>query len=453
MSLVLVSIPLALLVLAVRQYWNRLFMEKGGADAAALLPWLGRGLVLPLLGWIGLNLGLSSAIPPLIPEIALAKSAGKSWLPLAFELTVPGALIIGSYWAAISFAYLLTEIAIRTEAKDELLLTSAILSLVLLPFAVLAGWAGGCPAAGVAVLVWLVPLAHCTVSFAARAPAIPDYSSATARIKFGKYKEAELAVIGELEKSEDDFDGWLMLAELYATRFGDLREADQTIRTVCDQPSTTSLQISLAFHRLADWHLKLTDNPVAARRALAEIVRRLPGGHFAKMAQLRLDQLPASRRDWLEQQKPKTIRLPPLNDSLDDSAEPGSAPVDRTDALSLSQDLVEKLKQNPNDVEAREKLAYVLADRLGKADLAIEQLELLLGMPSQPGQKQARWLGLIAAWHLRHRRDFLSAKRVLEQLIREHPQTAEGFAAQRRLRLIEMDELMAKHAVPAPLSH
>jgi len=32
-----------------------------------------------------------------------------------------------------------------------------------------------------------------------------------------------------------------------------------------------------------------------------------------------------------------------------------------------------------------------------------------------------------------------------EQLIREHPRTAEGFAAQRRLNLIEMDELTAKH--------
>jgi hypothetical protein len=447
MSLVAASVPLACLLLIVWRYWHQLFLANTVSDSRPLLWWISRGLVLPVFGWIALNIGFSATFPPLIPEIALAKSAGRSWLPLAMKLSAPGVIIIGSFWAAVSFIYLLTEIAIRIETRDarnELLFLAIVIGLLALPFVALVGWAGRWPMSGLAALIWLVPLTHCTVSLASQPPSLPCYSSAIARMKFGKSKEAELSVINELEKCESDFEGWMLLAELYATRFGDLAEADQTIRAVCDQPSTTPFQISIAFHRLADWHLNLTDNPPAARRALEEIGRRLPGGHFAKMAQLRLRQLPATRREWLEQRKPKPISLPALNESLSEPNEPRQPPTDRSAALRLADELVEKLKQDPNDVATREKLALAFADQLGKPDLAIEQLELLMGMPDQPASDQARWLSLIAAWHLRHGRDMPAAKRILERLIREHAQSAEAFAAQRRLNLIEMEELSAR---------
>ena len=50
----------------------------------------------------------------------------------------------------------------------------------------------------------------------------PMYARAIARMKFGKYSEAEWEIIRELEKCEDDFDGWMMLAGLYANQFNDL---------------------------------------------------------------------------------------------------------------------------------------------------------------------------------------------------------------------------------------
>ena len=43
-------------------------------------------------------------------------------------------------------------------------------------------------------------------------PTPPMYARAIARMKFGKYSEAELEIIRELEKCEDDFEGWMMLA-------------------------------------------------------------------------------------------------------------------------------------------------------------------------------------------------------------------------------------------------
>src|SRR5262249_17477626 len=120
----------------------------------------------------------------------------------------------------------------------------------------------------------------------------PMYARAIAKTKFGKYTEAEWEIIRELEKHEDDFEGWLMMAELYANHFNDLAEAEQTILEICEQPRTTPTQLSIALHRLADWQLTRANDPDAARRALQMVSDRLPGTHLARMAQLRRNQLP-----------------------------------------------------------------------------------------------------------------------------------------------------------------
>jgi len=52
-----------------------------------------------------------------------------------------------------------------------------------------------------------------------------------------------------------------MLAELYARHFHDLPEADRNDSRACGQPNVTGIQISLALHRLADWHLDLGADP------------------------------------------------------------------------------------------------------------------------------------------------------------------------------------------------
>jgi len=80
-------------------------------------------------------------------------------------------------------------------------------------------------------------------------------------MKFGKYSEAEWEIIRELEKAEDDLEGWMMLADLYATHFGDLAEAERTILEICDQPRLTSSQLSVALHRLADWQPEAGSGP------------------------------------------------------------------------------------------------------------------------------------------------------------------------------------------------
>src|SRR5262249_26080226 len=133
----------------------------------------------------------------------------------------------------------------------------------------------------------------------------------------GKYSEAEWEIIRELEKCEDDFEGWLMLAELYANNYRDIHEAERTIMEICDQPTLTPSQLSIALHRLADWQLKIGSDPDAARRSLQIVVDRLRGSHLARMAQLRMNQLPQSKEELREQEQARPIPLPALGDKLE----------------------------------------------------------------------------------------------------------------------------------------
>ena len=448
MILIAAMVVVVCIALLTFHYWSRLEGAEGELGLPPFCPWAAYGLAIPFLGWLFLNCGVLRELPPLIPAIAMAKAGGGSWGELFFSLPAPGLLVIGSYWAAVSFVQMSAVIGVHAEPRSEWTVIAVGLSVFLAPPAVWLGWRGGWPWMGVALLVWLLPVAHCTVDLACKPPAKPFYARAIARLKLGKYEEAEREVIHELEKSEQDFEGWMMLADMYANHFGDLAEADRTVSAVCGQPDVTPLQISLAFHRLADWHLKVGGDPLAAARALDQICSRLPGSHFAKMASLRRQQLPKSRPELLEQQTPRKVRLPALTGDLDEQVSGPGTQLTRADSLRLVDECVERLRRNPNEAASREKLATLLAEELGKTDLGIEQLDLLLGTAGHADGKRAEWLGRQAAWHLRYRKDRGAAKAVLERLIREHPQSAQAFAAQRWLNLLAMED-RAQTALPA----
>lgn len=86
-----------------------------------------------------------------------------------------------------------------------------------------------------------------------------------------------------------------------------------------------------------------------------------------------------------------------------------------------------------------EKLARLLAEPLGKVDMAVDQIELLLGMGNQPGVKRVEWLTLIAGWQLQLLQDETAAMETLTKIIADLPNTPQAFSAQRRLNLIKAD--------------
>jgi tetratricopeptide (TPR) repeat protein len=300
----------------------------------------------------------------------------------------------------------------------------------------------------VAALFWVWPLAHHAISLKP-VPRPPLYARAVAKMQFGKYREAEQAIIGELEKCETDFDGWIMLASLYARQFHDLPEAERTIREICNEPGTTPSQVAIALNQMADWHLQVNADPVAARRALDEIVRRLPNTLLAWTAALRGQQLPATAAEWKEQQQARKFPLLPLSDQLDDRGAGTEPDPHDPAARALAERCIEKLKQDPNDVEVREQLALVLADQMGALGLAIDQINLLMEMPGQSAARFPGWLALMAGWEIRRGTNLDAARELLRRLIREHPDSVQAFAAQRRLKLLDMDEQIAKSGTAA----
>ena len=402
--------------------------------------WFIKGLVLPVLLWMIMNIGISWDLQPFMPQIQAAKIAGDPWIFHFLGYVGCGFFIVGSYWSALTLGWVLIRGAkgLQGDALSDfkaLCMTSLI--GMFLPAAGIT-YLGGWEIVGFAVTILLAPIAGYAPSILRTQRMPPMYARAVAKMKFGKYSEAEWVIIQELEKSQDDFEGWMMLADLYANQFHDMAEAEQTVLEICDQPRTTPSQVSIALHRLADWYLKHSQDPDAARRALQTICDRLPGTHLARMAQLRLNQLPQTIQDLREQQVAAPIPLPALGDQLDEPA-PVDMEMDRHKAAEMANVCAQRLQLDPNNVQAREKFARILTERLYKPDLGIEQLTLLLNMPDQPEPKRADWLGTIAAWHIRYRQDVDTGRNLLERVIREFPNSPQALAARRRIRLIDAE--------------
>jgi tetratricopeptide (TPR) repeat protein len=339
-------------------------------------------------------------------------------------------------------AVLSRQTAEPAQFRNCFLIWSAILG----PVAALLTWSLGWRFAGLGATIWLLPILQQVLALQPEQKTAPIYSRAIAAIHLDRYEDAEKAVIKELESCEDDFEGWMMLAELYANQFHDLPGAQELLRQTCDHPATTPSQFAVAHHRLADWQLKLAQDPDAARAALEEICRRHPRSHLDRMARLRIGQMPASREEWIARQGVKKIHLHTLRGPSRDSGAASSAPMSRQEAFARSQQCVQRLQSNPDDIAAREELARLWAEELDQVEMGVEQLDLLLAMRGVAPAKAAEWLGLLASWHLRYPQNLPAARAVLERLVRLHPQSPQGFAAQRRLNLLDLEAKMRQAA-------
>ena len=419
-------------------FWNQITAEVDRFTRRWLRSWIIKGLAVPIFIWFLLNLGTMPLMPPLTDGIARLRNSGLWGRSLAAQTTLASIIIVWN-WGAITLAWLLVGLIRRARNYEDLIIAAVFWSpaalLILSAMCALFGWTG----ISIGAVLWLFPLCQYVLDKAVIKQHSPSYGRAVGNIKFGKYADAELAIIGELEKCANDFDGWMMLADLYATQFHDLEEAARAVHELCAEPTTTLSQVSIAYHRLADWYLKLRGDPVAARRSLSEISVRMPGTHLDTMARHRMDQLAGSSEEHARQQQPRTVHMPPLSESLGDPAAADIPPVNRAEALARADQCVEKLKQDPNDVPVREELARLFAEQLQQPALAVEQIELLMDMPQQPPEKLAAWLGLLAAWQIKYRGDADAARKLLQKLVHEFPHSPQAFAAQRRLSLMEME--------------
>jgi hypothetical protein len=407
--------------------------------------WMFKGLLIPFLLWMLFNAAAWDWLPPLMPEVEVAKMNGE-WPQMMERIAALGLCVAGTYWSAVTVMWLL--LVLWRQAADPPQFRSCVLlwSALLGPVAVLITSAFGWRFAGLGATLWLLPILQQVLALQPERKTAPLYSRAIAAIHFDKYAEAEQAVVDELQSCEDDFEGWLLLAELYANHFNDLPGAQKLIHETCAHPATTPPQLAVACHRLADWHLKLALDPAAARAALEEICRRHPRSHLDRMARLRINQLPATSEEWIARQRVKTIRMPTLHGPAGVSGASASAGLSRQEAFARSQQCVERLTSHPDDISAREELARLWVEGLDQVDMGVEQLQLLLAMPGTPPAKAAEWLGLMASWLLRFPPNLAAAREVMERLIRHYPHSPQALAAQRRLNFMDLEARMRQAA-------
>lgn len=436
--------------------WSRLEDREDAAFLGWFCLWMGKGVIVPLAGWQVLHwlwVGRPLAQARAAFQAALAGGGvppGGRW-PQAGEFAVSpgvwpgsaaGALwFILAVWAAVNFLWLLGRAWPRSQPGTGQWMTGVLLGLLLLPVALIIACGLGLAGIFWGLAFWFGTMAYVFIHQSARplAAVEPSYGGAEGLLKFGRFDQAEQAIIAQLERTEDDYTGWLMLAELYALHFRDLPTADRTVHDLCAQKNVNASQVGAALHKLADWYLAVDENPVAARSVLEEIELLYPNTHLAFMARQRIRRLPASRADLQAGKQAPTIRLRPGA-----TAPPGGfAPMTSCEggfAEERAGQLARQLEAGPADHAAREELARLLEGPLHRAGEGMEHLRQLIASRLASAEQRGAWLNLLATWELRHRRDGTEGRRTLDRIVREHAGTAAADQAAKRLQMLAIED-------------
>jgi len=276
-------------------HWNSLSETDAVPMHARLSGWFIKGVVAPIIIWIFFVYSVNGGRFPRVPRFLAQVLSISDWIAIVLRSLLPALIVVGSYWAAMTAVWLVVHLVVTTESRRVIRGTSLFWGLILSPVIALilfmCGWWG----LGFALLLPLIPIARELMAFGPPKPLEPVYSRAVDEIKRGQPTKAEQEVLRQLERKEDDYDGWMMLAELYATKFNDIAGAERTIREIAQHPKTTKDQYCRALHRLADWHLNVAKDAEAARRTLEQICTAYPHSIACDAARKHMDQLPVAR--------------------------------------------------------------------------------------------------------------------------------------------------------------
>jgi tetratricopeptide (TPR) repeat protein len=266
----------------------------------------------------------------------------------------------------------------------------------------------------------------------------PFYSSAMAKRKQGKFREAIYDIQEQLERFPDDVTGHVMLAEIQAENLHDLQAAQISLERFCAGPKRTPAHISYALTALADWHLKIAKDTDAARLLLEKIQTLLPDTDQAMMAAQRLAHL-ASPETLLAEQEHKPIHLQVGAKYVGLMANSSGWQKAAEDPAEMAARLCSQLEAHPLDCEAREKLAVMYAEHFARLDLAAEQLEQLIAAPHQPSKEIARWLHLLADFQINHGADYDTARQTLQRIVDQFPGLAAEKLARQRIESLRLE--------------
>lgn len=264
----------------------------------------------------------------------------------------------------------------------------------------------------------------------------PFYSMAEGKRNTGRYLEAIAEIRAELAKFPKDFKGQMLLADIQAENLKEVGAAHETLQAMLAQPGHEPKNVSYALNRLADWHLKLDKDVEAARQAIERIVQMFPGSEAAYQASQRLahmDQLVAGGGEaprFVVTEHTKYLALEKDFDGLKPAAE---------DFEAAAATLVKRLENQPQDNEAREKLAILYARQFHRMDLACDLIEQMLAQSGVPTRHRVHWLNLLADLHVTVAADPVAARQTLQRIIETFPGAVEAEKAAQRMLFIDRD--------------
>jgi outer membrane protein assembly factor BamD (BamD/ComL family) len=270
------------------------------------------------------------------------------------------------------------------------------------------------------------------------AEAKPFYSVFNSKRSRGKYLEALTEIRRQLGKFPTDFQGMMLLAELQAENLDDLPGAEVTIDRLCQQPDHTPLNIAYALNRLADWHLSVTKDRDAAQHILEKIIERFPDTEISQRAAQRIAHL-AETEILLGAHDRRTITVKKGPENLGLIREQGKLRVPEPDYAQEAQAYVDHLQTHPLDNHAREKLAELYAKHYHRIDLAVEQLEQMIGQPTHTAKQIVHWLNLMADLQVLENVEFEQVNTTLQRIIEGYPTLPAAHNAQRRLDILKFE--------------
>ncbi|HUR45077.1 MAG TPA: hypothetical protein VMZ27_04295 [Candidatus Saccharimonadales bacterium] len=267
---------------------------------------------------------------------------------------------------------------------------------------------------------------------------VPLYSSATAKRKSGKYREAIYAVQQELEKFPGDFTGQMMIAEIAAEDEKDLGAAKVAVDRICNQEGHPPNSIAYALNTLADWQLKYHQDTDGARQSLERIQERLPGTEYAHVAAQRIAHL-GGREMQLGTHERRTIHLTTGEQDIGLLEDTSHLAPQEVEPGTLAASYVAHLTAHPLDNEVREKLAMLYAEHYQRPDLAAMELEQLVQQPHLPPGKVAHWLNMLADIQVRFGHNEDGARAALLRIIELYPNLSHAKVAEQRLSLLKLE--------------
>ena len=275
----------------------------------------------------------------------------------------------------------------------------------------------------------------------------PLYSIAISKQKKNRPLEAVIAIREQLAKFPHDYQGTMLLAGIQAEDLKDLPSAEMTVNHFCEWDKAPPKQFAAALTQLADWHLKYFQDATGARAALARIVEKYPDSDLALVAKQRIAHMDDSEKNLLAAQTRKPVFVPEGVKNVGLLASSAHLVPEEKPPSELAATYVERLREHPDDTEAREKLAILYARHYKRLDLATIELQQMINEPNHPYKRTAHWLNLLADLQIDGGVDYDTVRATLEKIVEQFADFSVAEVARSRLAHLKL-EFKAKENTP-----